>query len=219
MPNHPAFYGTSSMNISPLNGVPPSFRRTNATGETDRTIAAFAGIFLIFSILFSPILRRFLSQPIFVFLGSISFPLYLLHGTFIRLPLAYILFQILPRFPSLDIIGIVPDWDDIDVIIFHCRAFKCQFTVGVVWILWLGALLAFCKLWKEYVDILGVQFSRYAEEVALGKREVGMGGKMVERFGVNGIGGVSELQIFGGLRSSFVGIRGGQKPGEKVAVA
>jgi hypothetical protein len=153
-------------------------------------------------------------------LGSISFPLYLLHGTFIRLPLAYALFQILPRFPSLDIIGIVPDWDDINVIIFHCRSFKCQFTVGVIWIIWLIALLAFCKLWKEYVDILGVQFSRYAEEVALGKREVSISGAMrgAEKLG-NGIGGVSELQIFGGLRSSFVGIRGVEKPGEKVAVA
>jgi hypothetical protein len=189
-------------------------------GETDRTIGAFAGIFLIFSILFSASLRRFLSLPPFVWLGSISFPLYLLHGTFIRLPLAYILFKFLPRFPSLNIIGIVPDWDDIDVIIFHCWAFKCKFVVGVVWTLWLAVLLAFCKLWKEYVDILGVQFSKFAEEVVLGKREVSLGGWLggrMESFG-NEIG---ELQVFGGLpvyaSSGRVEMK---KPGsEKVAVA
>lgn len=46
---------------------------------------------LIATIICSPHLRRALSHKWFLWLGKISFPLYLLHGTFIRTVLAWLL--------------------------------------------------------------------------------------------------------------------------------
>lgn len=44
------------------------------------------------SIIFSPHLRRILSHPTLLWLGKVSFPLYLLHGTFMRSLLAWVLY-------------------------------------------------------------------------------------------------------------------------------
>lgn len=48
---------------------------------------------LTFTIVMSPHLRRFLSHRWFLFLGKISFPLYLLHGSFMRSILSWLLFS------------------------------------------------------------------------------------------------------------------------------
>lgn len=48
---------------------------------------------LAFSIVMSPHLRRALSHRWFLWLGKISFPLYLLHGSFMRSILAWLLFS------------------------------------------------------------------------------------------------------------------------------
>ncbi|KAL8841215.1 MAG: hypothetical protein Q9170_001004 [Blastenia crenularia] len=48
---------------------------------------------LAFSIVMSPHLRRALSRPWLLWLGKISFPLYLLHGSFMRSILAWLLFS------------------------------------------------------------------------------------------------------------------------------
>jgi hypothetical protein len=141
-------------------------------GETDRTIGAVAGILMILSILYSPLLRSLLSRRIPVFLGSISFSLYLLHGTFIRLPLTWFLFKFLPRYPSLQVIYIAMGWDDEEVIIWGCEGAGCKFVVGLTLVMWLLTLLATCKIWQKYVDILGIQFSRWVEDIVLGKREL-----------------------------------------------
>jgi hypothetical protein len=140
-------------------------------GENEQTIAAFGGIGLILSILYSPFLRRFLSQPAFVFLGSISFPLYLLHGTFIRLLLAWLLLKFLPGF-SIDVVQQMMGWEGKDVFVLQCDLSFCKLAVSVAYLFWLALLLGFCRLWKEHVDVLGVQLSRWAEEIVLGKREV-----------------------------------------------
>ena len=98
-------------------------------GDVDRTIGAFAGILLIISILFSPLLQRYLSNRYFLFLGSISFPLYLLHGTFIRIPLQWAIIWVLPR--------IAPDaleyyWEDRDVVELRCGQFTCKFMASII---------------------------------------------------------------------------------------
>lgn len=129
---------------------------------------------MLLSVLYSPLLRSLFSHRIPVFLGSISYGMYLLHGTFIRLPLAWILFKFLPRFPSLEIIHIVPRWEDDDeeVIILGCHSVGCKLIVGIILILWFIALLTTCKLWKKYVDVLGPRFSRWLEDIVLGKKEL-----------------------------------------------
>jgi len=139
-------------------------------GDVDRTIGAFAGILLIISILFSPLLQRYLSNRYFLFLGSISFPLYLLHGTFIRIPLQWAIIWVLPRIApdALEYYGKEGEFVDL-----RCGQFKCKFMASIIFIVWLASLLAFCKVWKKHIDILGIRFSRWAEEFALGKKEIG----------------------------------------------
>src|ERR1700724_77178 len=106
-------------------------------GETDRTIGAIGGIFMILSILYSSLLRSLFSRRIPVFLGSISYSLYLLHGNFIRLPLTWVLFKFLARYPSFHIIQLATNWADEDVIIWACHSVWCKFVVGVTVIIWL----------------------------------------------------------------------------------
>lgn len=125
---------------------------------------------LIFAIMNSPLLKRFLSQPLFVYLGGISFPLYLLHGTWIRVFLTWGLYRFLPQWPSLNTVQYFTGWDGQPYVWMLCDNFVCQFAVSVVFCIWLASLLAFCRIWKDYVDVIGVQVSRWGEDVVLGKK-------------------------------------------------
>ena len=53
-----------------------------------------------------------------------------------------------------------------------CESWTCQFTLAALLLVWFGLLLTSCVIWKNYVDILGIQFSRWGEEVVTGKRKV-----------------------------------------------
>ena len=129
---------------------------------------------MILSILFSPTFRRILSNPAFVFLGSMSFPLYLLHGTFIRLFLAWSLFQLVPRLPFLNIVETVTFKNGQEVLVMQCAGPACRFSALIVFTAWFAGLLLFCRIWKNRVDILGVHFSKWAEDIVMGKRQIEM---------------------------------------------
>lgn len=91
---------------------------------------------LVATIICSPQLRRGLSHTWFLWLGKISFPLYLLHGTFIRTVLAWLLTAnqsltqirdddglIYPRYPMPGVVTfliVMPVWL---VILFSCTHF------------------------------------------------------------------------------------------------
>ena len=141
-------------------------------GDTSRTIAAFAGVGIILSIMFSPGLKRFFSNPNLVYVGSISFPLYLLHGNFIRLPLAWSFFRLLPALPWLDVLTETEDPNGEPVILMECNSFGCISTAAVMYILWFAMLLTFCRFWKHRIDIYGVTFSKWGEDVFTGKRQI-----------------------------------------------
>ena len=109
-------------------------------------------IFLIFSILFSPFLRRFLSRQYFVwkyFISSLSSPRNI--------------FELLSVGDNQCIL-LAPDalyhyWDDESHSVeLRCDQLRCQFMASLIFLPWLASLLAFSKFWKEYVDVLGVQF-------------------------------------------------------------
>ena len=143
-----------------------------------RFIVGFGAIFLITAILFSPSIRHFLSNRTFVFLGSISFPLYLLHGTFIRLPLAWAFFGVLPHLPFLNILEFTEDSNGEPIILMTCRSFGCRLTATILFFTWLAGLLAFCRIWKSRVDILGVHFSRWMEDIVMGRKQVEIHGTL-----------------------------------------
>ena len=122
--------------------------------------------------MFSPSLKRFFSNPKFVYVGSISFPLYLIHGTFIRLPLAWGFFRLLPSLPWLHILQETNDAKGEPVILMECNSFGCISTAAVMYVLWFMVLLMFCRFWKARIDIHGITFSKWAEDVFTGKRQV-----------------------------------------------
>ena len=60
--------------------------------EVQRFLPSLGAQLLIFTAVLSPHLRRILSHRYFLWLGKISFPLYLLHGTMMRTVLAWLMF-------------------------------------------------------------------------------------------------------------------------------
>jgi len=158
-------------NISPRGGCPLQTLRTlNIIGATDRVIGAVAGILLLVAVLYSQPMRNFFSYKHFVFLGGISFPLYLLHGTFIRIPLQLWLLRILPR---IDTNAFETIWEeDLMNVYLFCDTLSCRFATTIIYVVWLGCLLIAAQLWKRYVDVHGINFSRWAESVISGKKKM-----------------------------------------------
>jgi len=115
-------------------------------GETHRTIAAIASILLVISILLNASLQHLLSHRLLVFLGSVSFPLYLLHGTFMRTVLAWAYYSV-----------------------------HAEWQAAVIFVLWASVLLAACYVWRKTVDEFALLVSRRAEEIASGKAGISFG--------------------------------------------
>ena len=61
-------------------------------GELARLWGSIGCIMLVFGVLISPHARRLLSRRPLIWLGKVSFPIYLLHGTFMRSVMAWIEF-------------------------------------------------------------------------------------------------------------------------------
>ena len=124
------------------------------------------------SIHFSPGLRRFLSNRVFVFLGGVSFPVYLLHGTFIRIFLTWAFFRFLPALPFLNILHESTDANGDEIVEARCDTMGCRLSALVVLVIWFTFLLTFARLWKSKVDVWAMHISKYTEDVVTGKREI-----------------------------------------------
>jgi len=127
-----------------------------------------AGI-LIFSIHFSPTLRRIFSFRYAVFFGSISFAVYLTHSFLMRSILTWVMFGLLPR--SSEDVGWFA-W-----VIVRSLAFASFFAL----------LTAISTLWRNRIDRVALFVAQWSEEVLLGKRAVldsidGILHKIVQRF-------------------------------------
>jgi len=161
--------------VFPNSITPGSAFFLTVSGYSFRVYALTAAILLVFSLLFSPPLRHLFSHPVLVFLGSISFPVYLLHATMIRAVLVRIIYGVgAPEtyefVERVDAYGnVFPEIVQQSLPLF----WKCERIIG--WILWMGLLIFLANVWKNYVDVPCVQLTRWVESIMNGERVVSMG--------------------------------------------
>lgn len=132
--------------------------------DLTRLIPLLGASLLIFSILFSPLLRHSLSHHYLVFLGGISFSMYLLHAILMRTVLAWVIYGLLRQ-----------PWQEETVEgneiqhQSHPLTFISSILRDVALVLWLGLLLYVSTLWKNWVDFYSISLSKWLEEVMAGK--------------------------------------------------
>lgn len=125
-------------------------------------------LILIFSIHFSPFLRRILSHPYAVFLGSISFPFYLIHAILIRSLLVWVIYGILPLSPPA--VGRVFSGDRLSAT--HISAIWAV-VYFLVFGSWLVLTMYLSTLWRDRLDGHCVAFAMWVEEAVAGKKPFG----------------------------------------------
>ncbi|KAH0548048.1 hypothetical protein GP486_008211 [Trichoglossum hirsutum] len=117
-----------------------------AGAEISRNWNLVGAHLVIVGVVFSQHLMRALSHPIFLFLGGISFPLYLLQGPTIRSVLSWVLFG----FASP--VTLEEALEGGDVLIKSVRPIPSTWIVCVVLVFYFGFLFWVSNLWSTYVD-------------------------------------------------------------------
>jgi peptidoglycan/LPS O-acetylase OafA/YrhL len=107
-----------------------------------------------FSVFFSPDLRRLFSQPSLTWLGSISFPLYLLHGTLMRTLLAWMAFG--------------PQWLVGAELVDDKIPLPGAFTMITVMPVFIAVTLAVSALWQSKVEPYFGKATSLLQEFATG---------------------------------------------------
>lgn len=154
---------------------------SNSIGEYKWAYPFIGASLIILSIHFSPELRHIFSHPYPVFLGSISFPLYLTHSFLMRSVLVWIVFGILPSSEEQWLIS---------------TALKL-----VVFPLWFAGVIYICIIWNSRLDSWTGWFAQWSEEVMLGKRQSwemignGIGSKVIAKKEMNGNGHDADLKF------------------------
>jgi hypothetical protein len=149
--------------------TPPLFLPSLITDLLNRLWPTIGTTVLLFSIVLSPFLRKLFSHPRLVFLGSISYAIYVLHSTLIHSLLTWL------------ILGLIPQaWEHIEIM--YSEEGQKIWVIREVWSLWMvvefvvlalctGGLVWAAYLWKRWVEGCCFMFSGYIYDVAMGKRE------------------------------------------------
>jgi peptidoglycan/LPS O-acetylase OafA/YrhL len=135
-------------------------------GEYEWAYTLIGTVVFIFAIQFSSFLRQLLSSRIAVFLGSISFPMYLLHSFLMRSVLVWVIYGVIP-----DSGGLVRRPMDFGEYPVEKSAFWTIVT-GVSMLAWFGLLVYVSVLWRDQLDGSFVALAKWSEEVMLGKASV-----------------------------------------------
>src|SRR5271169_3806950 len=133
--------------FSPVLYYPTITPRSHTLGECKWAYTFFAAVLIIFSIQFSPILNRILSNRVLVFYGGISFPLYLIHGFMMRSLLSWVVFGLLDQTSAMRIV-------------FNPIAFA----------LWISLVTYMAAKWRDLVGGKTMEFALWLEGVTLGEK-------------------------------------------------
>lgn len=132
-------------------------------GEINRFLISFGTIVFVFGVFFSRGARRLLSNSLLNFVGRVSFPIYLLHGTLIRTVVSWTVYSrsILQK-------GLHPV-DDAGNAMFYERGGPLTFTVALV--IFYFILICVAYLWTVFVDPPCEQIVAWATKKAFGETE------------------------------------------------
>lgn len=133
-------------------------------GEIQWVFTLIGTIIFVFAVQFSVTLRNALSVPFAVFLGSISFPLYLIHSFLMRSVLVWVIYGVIPESG-----GLVRRASELEGVSVE-KSILWTIITAVVMVLWLGLVILLSALWRDRLDGLFVKFSKWAEEVMCGAK-------------------------------------------------
>jgi len=123
---HLNYYGRLIFNLKP-------------TAQLEREWLSVGGLLMILGVLHSPHLRYFLSRKPFVWLGKISFPVYLLHAIFLCSIMPWILYAGAPAIPQHEDAKEKPKPELLQLPgLFHCfiaivATLACLFVAAHYW--------------------------------------------------------------------------------------
>ena len=136
-------------------------------GDFGRTWGSVGGLVLVFAILISPHARRLLSRRPLLWLGKVSFPIYLLHGTFMRTLMAWFVFA-----------GQAPKEFEITsdnktrTIVRYPQPGSFRIIVAIA--VSMGAMLVAAHFWAKKVEPVFGRITKAAEDWMFGRGEPGV---------------------------------------------
>ena len=129
-----------------------------------------ATVLLTLSIINSAFLRRFLSHRYLVFFGSISFPMYLLHGPLLRSLLVWMLYGLIPHESAHQHAKMNAEGEIVPVMEKSESAYIWMIVRPVIFMIWIGILILLSLLWKNRIDSMNSRLTKTMEEIMTGKR-------------------------------------------------
>ena len=135
-----------------------------------RTWGSVGCMLLVVAILISPHARRLLARPPLLWLGKVSFPIYLLHGTFMRSLLAWLVFAG-QRLRPFEVPG--PEGRTTTVQRYPQPGdLRILFSIAVS----MGCMLVAAHWWAKKVEPVFGKITKAAEELMTSKGENGSRG-------------------------------------------
>ena len=120
---------------------------------------------VMLSVIFSPNLRRILTHRYLLWLGRVSFPLYLLHGTFMRSLLAWVLYGGRPTVET-------EEWDD--TLKEHYKVNRIPAPRPLIFLfvlpLWALVVLSVTHLWADNVEPWFGVMTKKCEDTMFGRQ-------------------------------------------------
>lgn len=118
----------------------------------------------------SSLLRRALSHRYLVFFGSISFPMYLLHGILLRSLLVWLFYRFIPQESIEEHAQMNEEGQIVTIRVIVEPAYIWTIAKAVLFLLWFGLLICLSVVWKNRIDGMNNRLTRAMEEIMTGKR-------------------------------------------------